>query len=120
MKCIFFGAACLLSFGLQALEYEVQFESDQICVAKAKIMPNEEIGLHRDVYPQVVVAPKGGTITRLEANGTTIDVVFPTGVAVFREMDPPEELHRSVNNGSEPVELMIVQLKATNALVNNK
>ena len=99
--------------GLQALEYEVQFENEQVSVARAKIMPNEQVGLHRDAYPQVVIALKGGTITRLEANGTTTDVKFPTGVAVFREIDPPNELHKSVNNGTEPVELIIIQLKSS-------
>lgn len=96
---------------MQALEYEQQFENDQICIGKATIAPHEEIGLHRDVHPQVVIALKGGTITRLEADGTTTDVKFPSGEAVFREADPENELHRSVNNSSEPVELIIVQLK---------
>lgn len=111
MKFVGIGIACLFLSGLQSLEYEVQFENDQVCVSRVKIMPNEEIGLHRDVYRQVVIALKGGTITRLEANGTTTDVVFPTGVSVFREIDPPNELHKSVNKGAEPVELIIMQLK---------
>jgi quercetin dioxygenase-like cupin family protein len=96
---------------MQALEYEQQFENDQICIGKATIAPHEEIGLHRDLHPQVVIALKGGTITRLEANGQTTDVKFPTGKAVFREADPENEQHRSVNNSSEPVELIIIQLK---------
>lgn len=102
---------CFVSFEMQALEYEKQFENDQICVAKAKISPHEEIGLHRDAYPQVVIALKGGTITRLEADGRTTDVKFPTGEAVFRKADPENEQHRTVNNSSEPVELVIIQLK---------
>ncbi len=102
---------CFLSFEMQALEYEKQFENDQICVAKAKISPHEEIGLHRDVYPQVVIALKGGTITRLEADGRTTDVKFPTGEAVYREADPENEQHHSVNNSSESVELITIQLK---------
>lgn len=111
MKCILFGIICFLSFGLQAFEYEVQFENEKVSVAKIKIMPNEEIGLHRDPYPHVVIAERGGTITRFETNGTTTDVIFPTRVAVFRESDPPNELHKSVNKGSEPVELIVIQLK---------
>lgn len=111
MKYILFGMTCLLSFGLQSLEYEVQLENGQICVAKVKIMPKEEIGLHRDAYPQIVIALRGGILTRLEADGTTTDVQFPTGVAVSRGIDPPEELHKTVNKGDEPVELMIVQFK---------
>lgn len=108
---ILFGIACVLAGEIQAVECQLQFENDQVNVAKVKILPHEEIGLHRDVYPQVVVALKGGTITRLEADGRTVDVEFPTGVAVFRPTDPENQLHRSVNNSDEPVELIIVQLK---------
>ncbi len=111
MKIILVCLTCLLSSSLQAVEYEVQLENEQVHVARAKIMPNEEIGLHRDAYPQVVIALQGGTITRLEADGTKTDVNFPTGTPVFREVDPPNELHKSVNNLSAPVELIIIQLK---------
>lgn len=111
MKYKIFGTMCLWSLGLSALEYEVQLDNEQVCVARVKIMPQEEVGLHRDAYPQVVVALQGGVITRLEANGTTTDVKFPTGVAVARGIDPPDELHKSVNNGSEAVELIVIQLK---------
>lgn len=111
MKSILLGLVCLASASAHALEYEPQFENDQICVAKAKIQPHEEIGLHRDVYPQIVIALKGGTLTRLEADGRVTEVQFPTGVAVMREADPQDELHKSVNNSSEPVELLIIQLK---------
>ena len=111
MKYILFCAACFLSLTLFSLEYEVQFENADISMVRVKIMPKEEIGYHRDALPQIVVALQGGTITRLEANGTTTEVQFPTGVAIYREIDPPDELHLSVNYGSEPVELIIVQLK---------
>lgn len=103
--------ACLLSMGLQAVEYELQFENDQISIARIKVQAHEELGLHRDAYPSVVVGLQGGTITRLEANGEKTDVNFPTNVAVFREADPENELHKSVNNSSEPVEVIIIQFK---------
>lgn len=102
---------CLFSFDVESLEYEIFLENDSVCVARAKIMSHEEIGLHRDAYPQVVVALQGGVITRLEADGTITNVNFPTGVAVYREVDPLDELHRSVNRSEDPVELLIIQLK---------
>lgn len=111
MKSILICLACFLSFSLQAIEYEVQLQNEYVHVARAKIMPDEEIGLHRDEYPQVVIALQGGTITRLEADGTKTDVQFPTGTAIFREVDPPNEFHKSVNNSSAPIELIIIQLK---------
>ena len=120
MKSILLGLACLASASIQALEYEVQFENDQICVTKAKIQPHEEIGLHRDVHPSVVIALKGGTITRLEADGRTTEVQLPTGVAVIRAADPKDELHKSVNNSSEPVELIIIQLKNSSPTITSE
>lgn len=115
MKKILAAVMCILSFEIHALEYEKQFENDQVCIARAKIMPHEEIALHRDVYPQLVIALNGGVITRLEADGREVEVKFPTGVPVFREADPENEFHRSVNKSSEAVELIIVQLKKREA-----
>lgn len=111
MKYLWFGLICLLSSNAQALEYEIQLENESVSIARMKVMPHEEIGLHRDAYPQVVVALQGGVITRLEADGSTTDVNFPTGRAVFREIDPPDQLHKSVNNSPNPVELITIQLK---------
>ena len=110
MKRFVIAMVCLggSAFGVES---EVQFENELVRVVKVKIRAHEEVGLHRDDYPQVVVALKGGTITRLEGNGSTVDVEFPKGEAVFREVDPPGELHRSVNQTCKPIELVIVQLK---------
>ncbi len=102
---------CSILFQAEALEYNQLFENDQVCIAQVKVFPHEEIGLHRDVYPAVVVALTGGVITRLEADGRVTDVHFPTDVAVFRAADPENELHRSVNRSDDPIELMIIQLK---------
>jgi hypothetical protein len=49
------GIASLISVGLRALEYEVQLDNDQVSVSRVKIMPKEEIGLHRDALQQVVI-----------------------------------------------------------------
>lgn len=103
--------ACLALTQAQALEYEVEFENDLVCVSRVVIEPKEEIGLHRDAVPQIVVGIRGGTITRLESDGREVNVEFPTGKAVYRPVDPEDELHRSVNRANEPIEIMIVQMK---------
>lgn len=107
-----------LSFELSSLEYAKQFENDQITIVRVKISPHEEIGLHRDNYPSVITVLQGGTITRLEADGRTTDITLPTGATVVRKADPENEFHKTVNNTSEPVELMIVQLKNNTAITN--
>jgi len=103
--------ACLALTQIQPLEYEVQFENDQVCVSRLVIEPKEEIGSHRDASPQVVVGLRGGTITRLEADGREVEVQFPTGKAVYRPVDPENELHKSVNRSNSPVEIIIIQMK---------
>lgn len=103
--------ACLILTQVYALEYEIQFENDQVCVARVMIDPQEEIGLHRDAMPQIVFGVRGGVITRLESNGQEIDVEFPTGKAVYRPADPEDEYHKSVNRSDIPVEIIIVQIK---------
>jgi hypothetical protein len=111
VKNLLLALICFISFEADALEYEIQLENDAVSVARAKIMPHEEIGLHRDAYPQVVVALQGGVITRLEADGSKVNVNFPTGQAVFRNIDPPDQLHKSINDSDNPIELIIIQLK---------
>lgn len=103
--------ACFACAYAQAFECEVQFENDQVIASRVVIEPKEEVGLHRDALPHVVVALKGGTITRLETGGREVDVQFPTGKAVYRPIDPENELHRSVNKSNERLELIIIQLK---------
>lgn len=93
------------------MEYQVLFENEKVCVSRVKLMAGEEVGLHRDEYPAVVIALQGGVITRLEADGTMTDVEFPKNVPVYRSTDPVGELHRSVNKSDEPIELIITHIK---------
>lgn len=111
------GMGCFLACGISAIESEIQFENDQIRASKVKIMAHEEIGLHRDDHPRVVISLKGGTITRLEGDGSMTDIDFPKGEAVFREADPIGQLHRSVNKTCKPIEMIIIELKGSQALV---
>lgn len=113
MKKFVLALSCLVFANLQAMECETQFENEQMSVAKVTIQPYEEIEPHRDEHPQVVIALKGGTITRLEVDGQETEIHFPTGAAVMCEADPEDELHASVNNSPEPVELIVIQLKDT-------
>lgn len=103
----------LLSLSLYAVEYEVKFENPFMCISQVKILPKEEIGLHYDVYPQYVVALQGGILTRIEADGSTTEIEFPTNESVFRPAESSDKMHRTVNKTDKPIELMIVQIKAT-------
>ena len=98
--------------GINSLEYLKQLENDKVCVSYVKIMPQEEIGLHYDVLPQVVLALEGGVITCLSSEGViTEEVSFPTGEAVYRPKQTPAQIHKSVNRTNKPIVLIITQLK---------
>lgn len=105
--------ACLFAESVNSVEYVKQFENDKVCVSYLKIMPQEEIGLHYDVLPQVVVALEGGVITCLTSEDAIIEEVnFPTGQAVYRPIQTPEKMHKSINRTNKPVALIIMQLKS--------
>lgn len=96
---------------IHALEYAKKFENDKVSVAYVKIAPQEEIGLHYDKLPQLVIALAGGIITRLEADGSTTDVEFPTGKLVFRPAETSDKMHKSINSTSNAIELMVIEFK---------
>lgn len=93
------------------MEYNHYFENEQCLALSIKLDPHEETGLHYDVYPAVVIARVGGTVTRIEADGSRTYVEFPTGVPVYRPAETSDKMHRTVNEGMNPIELVIVQLK---------
>ena len=107
--------ATIALFGsAEALEVESHYESECVSVMTVRVSPHEEIGLHRDAYPQLVFGIQGGTITCHGTDGTTKSVVFPTGACVKKDPDPEGALHTSVNDSDLPVELLIIQLKKGN------
>ncbi len=116
MRKILVGMCCLAACGIAAVESEIQFENDQVRASKVKIMAHEEMELHRYDYPRVVVSLTGGTMTRLEEDESMTDVDFPKGKAVFRKADPAGQFHRSANRTCKPIELIIIELKQSQAL----
>ncbi len=93
------------------MEYVKQLENDKVCVSYVKSMPQEETGLHYDLYPHLVIALEGGTLTRIESDGSKLQIEFPTGKRIFRPSDTVDKMDTSVNETSMPIALIIVQLK---------
>lgn len=110
MKFIWALAALALPLLSEAMEYEIQFENDAVRVSKIKMLPEEKVGLHRDENMRVIYGIKGGVITRTELDGSTSEILFPTGEAVFLEADPVGELHTGAN-GPEELEVIVVEFK---------
>ncbi|MDH3272735.1 MAG: hypothetical protein OEN56_15460 [Gemmatimonadota bacterium] len=88
-----------------------QFENEHVEVWKSIIMPHQPLTMHRHDNPRAIIALKGGTLTVTSDTGESHDMTWETGSAYWLEADPPGEMHGDVNEGTEPVEVIVVQLK---------
>ncbi len=88
-----------------------QFENEHVTVWKSVIVPNQPLAMHRHDNPRAIIALKGGTLTVVNDSDERHDMTWETGNAYWLEADPPGELHGDVNEGPEPVEVIVVQLK---------
>ncbi len=88
-----------------------QFENEHVEVWKSIIMPNQPLSMHRHDNPRAIIALRGGTLTVTSDTGARKAMTWETGSAYWLEADPPGEMHGDVNEGTEPVEVIVVQLK---------
>jgi quercetin dioxygenase-like cupin family protein len=88
-----------------------QFENENVEVWKSIIMPNQPLSMHRHDNARAIIALRGGTLTVTNQAGDSHDMTWETGSAYWLEADTPGELHGDVNEGTEPVEVIVVQLK---------
>lgn len=87
-----------------------QFENDQVEVWKSIILPGQPLSMHRHDNGRAIIALKGGTLTVVSDSGEEREMTWETGSAYWLDADPPGELHGDVNRGTEPVEVIVVQL----------
>ena len=91
---------------------EPQFENEQVQVWKSLIMPNQPLALHRHDFGRTIVALKGGTLDIVNEKGETVKkLTWETGKAYWLDRDPAGEQHGDMNRGTEPIEVMVVQLR---------
>jgi len=91
---------------------EPQFENAEVRVWKSVIMPNQPLSLHRHEHGRTIVALKGGTLDVVDAKGMTKQkMVWETGKAYWLDADPPGTQHADLNKGTEPMEVILVELQ---------
>lgn len=106
-------SACAPAVEEQATARIPQFENEHVEVWKSVIVPNQPLSMHRHDHPRAIIALKGGTLRVVNEAGESREVTWETGNAYWLDADPPGELHGDVNEGSEPVEVIVVQLKGS-------
>ena len=103
------------SAGQEVTRRVPQFENEHVEVWKTIILPEQPLSMHRHDNPRAIIALKGGTLTLVTEAGDERDMVWETGSAYWLDVDPAGELHGDVNKGSEPMEVIVVQLKNVGA-----
>lgn len=95
-----------------ATRREPQFENSEVRVWKSIIMPNQPLALHRHDHGRTIVALKGGTLDVVDGKGTTLQkMTWETGKAYWLDADAPGTQHGDLNKTSEPIEVIVVELK---------
>ncbi|HET7294645.1 MAG TPA: hypothetical protein VFM88_19645 [Vicinamibacteria bacterium] len=87
-----------------------QFENEAVRVWKSVIAPGQPLSLHRHESGRVIVALAGGTLKVVKESGESKALTWETGRAYWLPADPPGERHGDVNEGQQPIEVMVVEL----------
>ena len=116
--------ACLLCFAAGAAgawaqqktqgtsRREPQFENAHVSVWKSTIMPGQPLTLHRHDHGRALVALTNGRLRVVDGKGKVLDTYqLKAGTAMWLGVDPPGQMHADVNDGTKPVEVIVVQLK---------
>ena len=91
---------------------EPQFENEHVRVWKSIIFPNQPLTVHRHDHGRTIVALKGGTLDVVDEKGATVKrVTWETGKAYWLDRDPPGQQHGDLNRGTEPIEVIVVELR---------
>jgi quercetin dioxygenase-like cupin family protein len=91
-----------------------QFENSHVKVWKSTIAPNAPLALHRHDHGRVIVALQGGTMKIVDQSGTSETHVWETGKAYWLPANPPKTMHRDVNAGDHPIEVMVIEVEQDN------
>lgn len=114
-------AACVASFGAGMLwaqqaqnrtRREPQFENEHVRAWKSIILPKQPLALHRHEKGRALIALKGGQLKVVDKDGKTLDTYnWETGKAYWLDADPPGQMHGDVNDTSETIEVIVVEMK---------
>ena len=91
---------------------EPQFENENVRVWKSIIMPNQPLALHRHEKGRALIALKGGQLHVVDKDRKPIKTYdWESGKAYWLDADPPGEMHGDLNEGAEPMEVIVVEMK---------
>jgi len=111
------SALVLIPFGVlstqqvSAPQRTPQFENGDVSVWKTIVMPNAPLTMHTHEHPRIIVALSGGTMKVINEDGTSETHQWDTGKAYWLPASEGKKRHADANQGSRPIEVMVVELK---------
>jgi hypothetical protein len=88
-----------------------QFENEDVAVWKTIVMPNAPLAMHTHQHPRVIIALSGGPIKVINEDGSSESHQWDTGKAYWLSAEEGKKRHADANQGSKPIEVMVVELK---------
>ncbi len=88
-----------------------QFDTPAVKVWRTTVVPNSPTALHRHDHPRVIVALTDGTMRLVDQSGAAEDHAWKAGHAYYLPAMPPNALHQDVNPGTQPLEVMAIELE---------
>lgn len=91
---------------------EPQFENEHVRVWKSIIMPKQPLALHRHERGRALIALKGGQLHVVDKDRKPLKTYnWESGKAYWLDADPPGQMHGDLNDTSEPIEVIVVEMK---------
>jgi beta-alanine degradation protein BauB len=88
-----------------------QFENEEVSVWKTIVTPNAPLTMHTHQHPRVIIALSGGTMKVVNEDGTSEMHPWETGKAYWLPASEGLKRHADQNQGTKPIEVMVVELK---------
>lgn len=96
----------------QGTRREPQFENEHMRVWKSIIMPKQPLRLHRHDFGRALIALTDGQLKVVDDKGKALTTYnWERGRAYWLAADPPGQTHADVNETSQPIEVIVVELK---------
>jgi beta-alanine degradation protein BauB len=91
---------------------EPQFENEHVRAWKSIILPKQPLTQHRHEHGRALIALTDGQLKVVDQNGTHITTYdWKKGKAYWLDADPAGQTHADVNDTSQPIEVIVVELK---------
>jgi hypothetical protein len=88
-----------------------QFQNDAVKVWRTTVLPDAPLILHRHDHPRIIVALTDGALDLVDSTGAHDLHILKKDQAYWLPAMPPGAMHKDVNAGGKPLEVMVIELE---------